>query len=128
MEEIRIMEAGPKGFRGALLDELLAKGYFRDGRKMVAKDSQQDGYYGRSPMFYWVCMLRYPVADYSPSATIRNIRNRCAKFELTHKGLSLRKRRSSTAVTVNSWASSCQDPSRSTYTTVRSSPLSTPRS
>jgi hypothetical protein len=34
-------------------------------------------------MFYWVCMLRYPVADYSPSATIRNIRNRCAKFELT---------------------------------------------
>jgi arginine-tRNA-protein transferase len=83
MEEIRIMEAGPKGFRGALLDELLAKGYFRDGRKMVAKDSQQDGYYGRSPMFYWVCMLRYPVADYSPSATMRNIRNRCAKFELT---------------------------------------------
>ena len=83
MDEIKVMEAGPQGFRGAFLDQLLAKGYFRECHRMVAKDSEQDGFYGNSPMYNWVCMLRYPVCDDTPSSSIRKIRNRCARFGLT---------------------------------------------
>jgi arginyl-tRNA--protein-N-Asp/Glu arginylyltransferase len=89
MDDMKVMEAGPQGFKGAYLDKLLEKGYFRDGRKMVAKDLEQDHNHGDRPKYNWVCMLRYPVADCKPSASILNIRNLCAGFALRQSTLTV---------------------------------------
>jgi arginine-tRNA-protein transferase len=82
MDNFQIIKAGPEGFRGIHLDERLANGFFRSGYHMVAMDRQLIEFNDDELVYDWLFKIRVKLAGYKPPSTVRNIRNRCKRYDV----------------------------------------------
>ena len=74
---------GKDGFKGQMLDELLALGYFRMDDQLFTSTNAPDEYYGNSILYMNIYWLRTLVDHVRESRAARNIRNKCAAFITT---------------------------------------------
>lgn len=76
---------GEDGFKGTLLDDYLALGYYRMLHTLFTINCVPDGYYGKYQMFMPVFWLRTIVKKVSENKSTLAIRKKCAGFTMCCK-------------------------------------------
>ncbi|MEI7474821.1 MAG: hypothetical protein WCK67_08575 [bacterium] len=77
------IQPGKDGFKGQMLDEFLALGYFRMDDQLFTTTNTPDEYYGNSFIYSNVFWLRTLVNHVKESRSAQNIRSKCVTFTTT---------------------------------------------
>ena len=79
------IQPSEKGFKGTMLDEYLALGYYRIGNMLFTAQAVHNGYYGKSRIMMVVFWLRTLVNTVAENKATRSIKNKCSGFTVVYK-------------------------------------------